>query len=111
MPETETETATEMVTLTVEIDVYIVDSRGVLPDPMDIGRWQDNLVEMIDEIPGVPVCTDNSHELNGEVYICGQHVTQMEDSEWRIGRMEVLRAKHGDRIKNMFTPERRPYSV
>jgi len=105
MPETETETTTEMVTLTVEIDVYIVDSRGVLPDPMNIGGWQDNIVDMIDDVAGIPVCTDTDH------VSCQQHVSFMEDGEWRIGRAEVLRAKHGDRVKNMFTPERRPYSV
>ncbi len=94
----------EMVTLTVEIDVYIADSRGVLPDPMDINLWQGTLVDIIDDLDGVPVCTDVEHE-------CNQHISQMEDSEWRIGRTEVLRAKHGDRVKNVFTPERRPYSV
>ncbi len=76
--------------LTIKFEMYKQDSRGVLPDPTDTQAWQDLFVDWIDNMDGVPVCTDTGHvHDNGEAFICGQHVSLMEDSEWRIASVTV----------------------
>ncbi len=82
----------ERFVLTVKLEMYKQDSRGVLPAPANNQGWQDILVDFIDNLDGVPVCTDTSHVNDEGAYICGQHVSQMEDSEWRIASVSVVDA-------------------
>ena len=77
----------ERIVLTVEIELFKVDSRGVFPAVDDFDGWVELLAEFIDDTDGLPVCTDDSHTEDG---ICSQHISQMEDSEWRIASITPL---------------------
>ena len=70
--------------LVISLEMYKVDTREVLPASNDLKGWQDLLVDWIDNMDGVPVCTDTEHQS------CNQHLSFMEDSEWRIGSLMVL---------------------
>ena len=75
--------------LTIKFEMFKLDSRGVLPSPTNTQGWLDILVDWIDDQEGVPVCTDTSHSEGEAAFVCGQHVSLMEDSEWRIGSIAI----------------------
>ncbi len=67
----------ERILVTIEVELFKEDSRGVFPDADDLDGWVLVLADWIDNMDGVPVCTDPDHT-------CNQHISQMEDTEWRI---------------------------
>ena len=76
--------APERIVLTIEVELFKQDSRGVFPAVDDLSGWMEVLVDWIDDSDGVPVCTDPDHT-------CSQHISQMEDSEWRIASITRLK--------------------
>ncbi len=75
--------APQRLTINLQLEIYTQDTRGVFPPVDDIGGWMEVLVDWIDDSDGVPVCTDPDHA-------CNQHISQMEDSEWRIASITRL---------------------